>query len=144
MINIWIVFHKESLDNLRDRRSFFMALLYPFIGALLLGLLLGFVGGMFKRQAAVPNQVQARQLTLPIYGAERAPGLIAYLHQHGVEVVAAPANPRRAVKRGETDVVLVVTKNYSKRFEKMRPAEVHLATSSSISSSRPNSFLRRR
>ena len=46
---IWIVFLKESVDNLRDRRSLFMALIYPFIGALLLGLLLSFVGGMFKR-----------------------------------------------------------------------------------------------
>ena len=123
---IWIVFLKESVDNLRDRRSLFMALIYPFIGALLLGLLLSFVGGMFKRQASVPGDVAASRLTLPVLGAEKAPELIAYLQQNGIEVVAAPSDPRKAVKLGEADVIVVISRDYADRFQNMQPADVRV------------------
>jgi sodium transport system permease protein len=126
MGSIWVVFAKESIDNLRDRRSLFMALIYPFIGALLLGLLLSFVGGMFKRQAQVPGEVEASTLVLPVLGGERAPELIAYLQQHGVEVVPAPEDPRRAVQQGEADVVLVLARDYAERFAAEEPASVRV------------------
>ena len=126
MGSIWVVFAKESIDNLRDRRSLFMALIYPFIGALLLGLLLSFVGGMFKRQAQVPGEVEASKLVLPVLGGERAPELIAYLQQHGVEVVPAPEDPRRAVQQGEADVVLVPARDYAQRFAAQEPASVRV------------------
>ena len=119
---VWIVFVKESIDNLRDRRSLFMALVYPFVGALLLGLLLSFVGGMFKRQAKVPGEVAASNLVLPIKGAERAPELVAWLERNGVEVVAAPERPREAVQQGRADVVLVLADDYAERFAAQEPA----------------------
>jgi len=119
---VWIVFAKETLDNLRDRRSLFMALIYPFIGALLLGLLLSFVGGMFKRQAAVPGDVAGSSLRLPVQGGERAPELILYLMRNGVEVLPAPDDPNTAVRQGETDLVLVLDEDYDERFRAMQPA----------------------
>ena len=48
MRNVLIVFQKETIDNLRDLRSLFLALVYPVIGALMLGLLVSFVGGVFR------------------------------------------------------------------------------------------------
>ena len=63
---IWIVFAKEVIDNMRDRRSVSLALLYPFIGPLLLGALIAFVGDTI---AALPTTT----FTLPIQGA----GLVA-------------------------------------------------------------------
>jgi sodium transport system permease protein len=119
---VWIVFAKESIDNLRDRRSLFMALIYPFVGALLLGLLLSFVGGMFKRQAEVPGEVATSTLVLPVKGAEQAPELVAWLQQNGVEVVAAPDDPRDAVQQGRSDIVLVLADNYAQRFRAQEPA----------------------
>ena len=70
---IWIVFAKEVIDNMRDRRSVSLALLYPFIGPLLLGALIAFVGDTI---AALPTTT----FTLPIQGA----GLVAYLEENGV------------------------------------------------------------
>lgn len=123
---IWIVFAKETLDNFRDRRSLFMALIYPFVGALLLGLLLSFVGGMFKRQAAVPGDVAASTILLPVKGAERAPELVAYLQQNGVEAIPAPDDPKTAVRQGEADLVLVIAEDYESRFRAMQPAQVRV------------------
>ena len=69
---IWIVFAKEMIDNMRDRRSVSLAMIYPFIGPVLVGALIAFVGDTI---AALPDT----SFTLPIQGAENAPALIAYL-----------------------------------------------------------------
>ncbi len=128
---IWIVFQKETIDNLRDRRSLFMALIYPFIGALLLGLLLAFVGGMFKRQARVADSSVPISYKLPVYGAEMAPDMIAYLQQNGIEVVPAPLDPRGAVRKGDADIVLVLAKSYEADFKAMQPATVRVVINAS-------------
>jgi energy-coupling factor transporter ATP-binding protein EcfA2 len=51
MHNVWTVFQKERVDNLRDWRSIILALIYPIICTLLLGLLISFVGGSFRGQS---------------------------------------------------------------------------------------------
>lgn len=117
--NIWIVFAKESIDNLRDRRSLMLALFYPVIGALLLGLLVGFVGGMFRGQSH-------SSLTLPVKGAERAPELIAFLKAKGITVSPAPNDPRQEVRKGSADAVLVIPKGHKVDFAALRPAAVHI------------------
>ncbi len=131
LTNIWIVFHKETIDNVRDRRSLFMALIYPFIGALLLGLLLAFVGGMFKRQARVADTTVPISYKLPVHGAEMAPDLVAFLQQNGIEVVPAPLDPRRAVRKGNADIVLVLTNSYEENFKTMQPAKVRVVINAS-------------
>ncbi len=115
--NIWIVFQKESIDNLRDRRSLYLALLYPVIGALLLGLLVSFVGGMFRGQGS-------QSLSVPILGAERAPDLIAFLKGKDIKILKAPDNPQPAVRNGKVDAVLVIPKGYAENFAAQRPATV--------------------
>jgi len=59
---LWIVFAKEAIDNFRDRRSLAMALAYPFIGPVLVGALVAFVGMTIT---ALPTT----SYTLPIQGA---------------------------------------------------------------------------
>ena len=131
LTNVWIVFHKETIDNVRDRRSLFMALIYPFIGALLLGLLLAFVGGMFKRQARVADTTLPISYKLPVHGAEMAPDLIAYLLQNGIEVAPAPLDPRGAVRKGDADIVLVLSNSYEENFKAMQPAKVRVVINAS-------------
>ncbi|MFP6749457.1 MAG: ABC transporter permease, partial [Alphaproteobacteria bacterium] len=109
MGNVWIVFLKESIDNLRDRRSLYLALFYPVIGALLLGLLVSFVGGMFRGQGS-------QSLSLPIQGAERAPQLIVFLRGKGIKILEAPADPGPAVRAGKVDAVLVIPKGHAENF----------------------------
>lgn len=116
---IAIVFAKEMLDNLRDRRSLFMALIYPFIGALFLGLLLSLVGGMFQGQGEA-------KLSLAVVGPERAPDLIRHLEANGVSLLPPPANPEAAVREGRHDVVLLVPEGYAEALTRQRPAELQV------------------
>ncbi|MBT4490875.1 MAG: ABC transporter permease [Rhodospirillaceae bacterium] len=119
MRNVWIVFQKESIDNLRDRRSLYLALIYPVIGALLLGMLVSFVGGMFRGQSK-------SSLSLPVEGAERAPGLIEHLAGKGITIRPAPADPHRAVRAGKADAVLVIPEGHAENFAAQRPAALHM------------------
>ena len=44
--SIFVVFAKEVVDNIRDRRSFLSALVYPLLGPLLLGGMISAVTGV--------------------------------------------------------------------------------------------------
>ena len=89
---VGIVFSKEVIDNLRDRRTVLMALLLPLlVGPGLFGALLLLIGRVAAEEAA-------RTLDLPVAGAEHAPALVSYLEQNRVRVRAAPANPQAAVR----------------------------------------------
>ena len=121
---IWVVFAKETIDNLRDWRSVSGAMIYPFIGPMLIGILIGLVG-----KAIV--ELQKSTFQLAIVGAERAPGLIDYLHERGVEMIAAPADPKAAVRGAEHDTVLVVPEAYAADFAAERPAEIVIVSDGS-------------
>jgi len=73
-----IVFTKEVVDNLRDRRTLLAALLYPFLGPGLI-LLMVFAIGRLSREAELP-------LKIPVAGREHAPSLIPFLEQNRVEI----------------------------------------------------------
>jgi len=116
---LWIVFAKETVDNLRDRRAVFMALIYPFIGAGLLGLLLSFVGSMMQGQGE-------GRLELAVAGAEGAPALMAHLAAAGVELMPAPVDPAAAVRSGEAAAVLLVPPDYAERFARAEPVQIEI------------------
>jgi sodium transport system permease protein len=119
LAGVWWVFVKESVDNLRDRRSLFMALIYPFIGALLLGLMLNFVGGMLRGQGD-------SRLAIAVDGADRAPDLIAYLEGRGTVVLPPPDEVVASVRRGRVDAVLLIPPDYAAAIAEGRPAEVKM------------------
>ncbi len=116
---LWVIFAKESLDNLRDRRSLFLALVYPFIGALLLGLLVSMVGGMLKGQGE-------QRLFLSVLGADNAPDLMAFLNANGVNVLPPPGDPYDAVRSGRDDAVLIVPRHFPDRLREARTADVEI------------------
>ncbi|HSF17915.1 MAG TPA: ABC transporter permease [Vicinamibacteria bacterium] len=118
-----VVFDKEVVDNLRDRRTLAAALLYPFLGPAMI-LLVVFAVGQLSREADEP-------LKLPVEGGHNAPNLIEFLEQNNVEVKPAPANPEEAVRTGKEDVVLIVPETYGDAFTQGQPAAVHLVVDSS-------------
>ncbi len=119
---VWVVFAKEAVDNIRDRRSIAMAAIYPVIGPMMLGLLLGFAQHMFR-----PDQPgQRTALDIAVVGAENAPGLIGFLEQRGVRILPPPADPLRDVRYGALDVALIIPEAYSGSFAAERPATVQL------------------
>ncbi len=116
---IGVIFAKEVVDNLRDRRSLMAALFYPLLGPALMMVLLFVVGRTLNEQSE-------EAIALPVIGAEHAPGLIDFLSAQGVEITAAPEDPEAAVKAGDLDVVLEIPENYGQDFTSARPAPVRL------------------
>ncbi len=129
MKKIWIIFKKEVMDNLRDRRSITSALVTPLFTPLFL---LGMIVVMGQTLFADPAE---KPVILPVVGAEYAPGLVAYLEQENVSVISGPADPQAAVKAGEVDVVLVIPPDYAEKFTDGQMVAVRLVMDSSRQSS---------
>jgi sodium transport system permease protein len=113
-----IVFSKEAIDNLRDRRTLVAALLYPLLGPGLI-LLMIFAIGRLSKDAELP-------LRLPVSGAERAPSLISFLRQNRVEVLTASGDAEAAVSSRRELLVLVIPEEFPAQFREGLPAVVRL------------------
>ena len=109
------VFFKEAIDAARDRRSLTSALIYSLFGPLVLAMALG---------ALARSQSDDDPLRLAVTGGERAPSLVRYLEQNGVEV--APSS----------EVKLSIPEDYAQDFRASRPATVELVYDGSKSDSR--------
>lgn len=122
---IWVVFLKEVVDNLRDRRSLISAFTSTLIGPVMLLMLIIIIGKtMFRERTEKP-------LELPVVGAENAPSLVSFLKQNGVKILPPPDDPQTAVKNGDLDVVLIIPEGYGEDFQATRPATVRLVLDSS-------------
>jgi sodium transport system permease protein len=128
---IGVIFMKETIDNLRDRRSIFTALASTLIGPALLLVIIIIVGQSFTQDGL------AASFRLPVIGAENAPSLISFLEQNGVKVVPGPANPQQAVRNGDEDVVLIIPPEYGQDFSQGLPATVQTVIDTSRQSSQP-------
>jgi sodium transport system permease protein len=130
---LFIVFGKEFLENLRDRRTLISALLFgPLFGPLLFGAM---VSRMLNQSELESDE--ALQITLS--GGEHAPNLVRYLESQGVKLVESALSEsaaRAAVKRGTAAVVLLVPEDYAPRFEAALPAPLLLISDSSDSQTR--------
>jgi sodium transport system permease protein len=116
-----VVFLKELVDNLRDRRSVGTALFSALLGPLLLIPLLMFGATSFDRGGAT-------LLSIAVQGAENAPGLVEYLRQRNIEVHPAPEDPAQAVRDLKCDLVLVIPPGYADAFRAGHPAPIRVVT----------------
>ncbi|HEX5110363.1 MAG TPA: ABC transporter permease [Vicinamibacterales bacterium] len=124
-----VVVRKELKDSSRDRRAIF---------AMIFGILIGPAVIAFMVDRLIDRERQAEQVRLPVVGAEHAPAFVDWLRaQDGVEVVAAPADPNRAVRDGSEDVVLVIADDFADRFRRVRAASVDVVSDRSREASRP-------
>jgi sodium transport system permease protein len=130
---LFIVFAKEFLENLRDRRTLVSALLFgPLFGPLLFGLM---VSRMLNQSVVESDE----PLRLMISGSEHAPGLTRYLEAQGVKLTLAKLSEneaRTAVRGGTTQVVLIVPEEFAARFSAATPAPVLLVADSADSQTR--------
>jgi sodium transport system permease protein len=104
-MNAWIVFRKELIDALRDRRTLFMVLLSSVaIGPLVLIALSALVAGIEKR---------AEERTVVVAGIERAPTLRNYLERQTYRIEVAPEDYELRLKSQSLgDPVLLVGKGF--------------------------------
>jgi sodium transport system permease protein len=129
---LFVVFAKEFLENLRDRRTLLSALLFgPLFGPLLFGLM---VSRMLE-QSVVETDVP---LKIMISGSSHAPGLTRYLEARGVKLTKKELTEAaaRAAVRGGVPVVLLVPENYPQLFAAAQPAPLLLFADSADSQTR--------
>lgn len=137
---LWVIFRKETTDNLRDRRSVLNALVAVLLNPLLYIVLFGFLNRTFSEQAE-------RALQLPVVGAANAPNLVQFLDQNNIDILPAPDDPEQAVRSGAADVILVIPDDFAESFAAGSPAAVQVledqsTTGSSISANRVRGLLR--
>jgi sodium transport system permease protein len=103
MPTVAVVFMKEMIDNLRDRRSIAMAMIYPLIGPLILGMMITFVASSLSAGGgrAGPMEIEA-------IGADNAPALAQYLSAHGAKLNPLGEDPAEFVRSGRAPFVLVL------------------------------------
>ena len=116
---LWVIIHKELLDNMRDRRSVGNALFTVLLNPLIYIVLFGFMNRAFSEQIDRP-------LELHISGAQYAPNLIRFLEQNNVNILEAPEDAETAVRRGDLAAVLIIPEAFSEQFSRGEPAQVQL------------------
>lgn len=125
---LWVIFSKETIDNLRDRRSVLNAMVAVLMNPLLYIALFGFLNRSFSDQAE-------RALQLPVVGAQNAPNLVQFLDQSNVDILPAPDDPEAAVRSGDAGVILVIPDDFEAAFTDGEPAAVQLLLDESTTSS---------
>ena len=115
-----IVFLKEVRENLRDRRTV--------INTLLTGPLLAPAIFVLIINATISRELDKaeRALPVPVIGAEHAPNLVESLKQQNIEIKDAPADPERAVRDMDADLVLRIPAEFGDSWKKGEPAQVEL------------------
>lgn len=108
---------KELKDNLRDKRSLGMGLLYPIVWPI-------FMAMTFIVAINVSNIDFEKETEVAVVGQEYAPNLIAYLAQNNLKAVAAPENYSDAVLNSAVPVVLEIGDNYGQRLREGLPAPI--------------------
>ena len=101
MTAILTVFLKEMRDHLRDKRSILVAMIYPLMGPLLLGMMFFFVGGSMRVNEGGP-------LVVPVVHAESAPDLVRFIEAQGAVTRATDGDFWSAVSGGRLPFVLVL------------------------------------
>lgn len=125
MKRVWIIFKKEVLDNLRDKRTINSSILSAFFTP---GLLLALIIVLGRTLNVNPDE---KPLRLPVAGREYAPGLISFLVENNVEIVEAPTDPTTAVREGDEEIILIIAPEYPDAFRKGEPAPVQVIVDSS-------------
>ncbi len=115
-----IVMYKEIVDNLRDRQTFFYALLF---GPVLLPLIIGgSLVASFKQFAIDFDEVTE----LAVVNEQAAPNLIAYLYSNNVDVITAPEEVEAAVRSGKIKIALEIPDEFGEQLRKANPAPLTL------------------
>lgn len=127
---LWTVARKELIDLFRDRRTVMLGLL---MGPILFPVLILSVGSMAEKRAR--TQLES-VLELPVIGAGHAPNLVRYLGTRDIEPVEAPADPERALREQEHDVVLRIPADFAELWRQSRMATVEILYDSSRQDSR--------
>jgi sodium transport system permease protein len=114
-----IVWKKELLELVRDRRTLMLTLLFaPLLGPLL------FLGLTTIGESKAKEQME-KPLAIAIVGAERAPNLVAWLGGQGIARKDI-ADPDAAIRAQDADVYLRIGDDFGKHWREGAPALVEI------------------
>ena len=123
------ILRKELLETLRDRRTGVVTLVSAILaGPILLLLIFNLIASQAER---------ARDLTLPVVGAEYAPAIVAFFERAHVRVFAAPADYEAGIRRGDLDVVLAIDERFAADVAQGKPGLVRLVFDRTRDRARP-------
>ena len=129
LTSLGVVFRKELIDGVRDRRSIMSALIAPVMWPLMTGVLFNVIADKQRR---------AENIKVPVVGAEHAPALIDWMgQQRGVEIVDGPKEPHVEVREGEIDFVVVIPEDFGERFSRSKTAEIKMIIDGSNRDAQP-------
>jgi sodium transport system permease protein len=123
-----IVFAKELLENLRDRRVILSAFLF---GVLLAPVIFGLTTSLASKRVM---ENQDKPLRLTVSGLEHAPNLGHFLEENGTEiktVTMTADEAMKAVRGGGEDLVLLIDAEYSHKLQAGEPAPLDLVVDTS-------------
>ena len=123
------ILRKEWLDMLRDRRTATVTLVSSIAaGPIFLMLIFNLIASQAER---------ARDLALPVAGADYAPALVAFLERQQVNVTEAPSDYDAQIRRGDLDVVLIIDDEFAADVARGKPGTVRLVFDRSRDRARP-------
>jgi len=122
-MSAWVVFRKELIDALRDRRTLLMVLLSSVaIGPLVMIALSALVAGIEKR---------AEERSVVVAGIENAPTLRNYLERQTYRIDAAPADYEARLKSQSLgDPVLLIGRDFEAELARGEPPLLEIVSSS--------------
>ena len=136
-----IVFAKEMLENLRDRRVIMSAFLF---GVLLAPVIFGLTTSFTSKRVV---ESQDKPLRLTVAGAEHAANLVHFLEENGAEIkatVLTPDEAMSAVRAGGEDLVLLIGADYAGKLQAGEPAPLDLVTDTANNQTRASAERARR
>jgi sodium transport system permease protein len=114
-----IVWKKELLELVRDRRTLALTLLFaPLLGPLL------FLGLATIGESKAKEQME-KPMSIAITGADRAPNLVAWLASQGVDRKDV-ADPDAAIRAQDEDVYLRIGDDFAASWHDGKPALVEV------------------
>lgn len=114
-----IVWKKELLELVRDRRTLALTLLFaPLLGPLL------FMGLATIGESKAKEQLE-KPMSVAITGAERAPNLVAWLASQGIARKDV-ADPDASIRAQDEDVYLRIGDDFAKSWREGKPALVEV------------------
>ncbi|MBI2264713.1 MAG: hypothetical protein HYU64_06020, partial [Armatimonadetes bacterium] len=122
---LWVVFRKDLLDLIRDRRTLFAVVVLPLLFYPLL-----FIG--FSQMSFLQNRKLEQEVPrIQIQGLGNAPALVNRLEREkGFQLTSFP-QPEQALAKGELDLVLTVPPGFQDALNSDKTARVELIQDSS-------------
>ena len=120
MKQLWAMIRKELIDNLRDRRSMFFALLY---GPVLLPLMM--VGPLALGAKKYGIDID-RAVSVHMVEPERYPNLVRYLREQNIDISPAPEKPRLALKQKQLKLFIELEDDYEHALRSGQTADIKL------------------